>query len=568
MRQKRLTMRSISTGLVVAGLALVFLGGTCTVKAQSSDPSEPLLLRDLDEAYPSALSACAMKFGNAVPWSCYSVPGVNTPRAAYLTFLARLRMRSDVAHVTPEPGTPAIDLVSRGYSFTFTFVRSAANPSKIIAEVTYITTQAGLRARLCTGPDALFRLPDEFFGTDARPLNVVLACYSNQIDITDRYGQTPLIYAVNKDREDIVRALLNAGANPNHETLAGWTPILYAARGSGPAIVRDLISAGADAKYVAPDGTSVATLVDQNPKLSSSDFAGGPMAGTGGSVTVPAGNRAVAVSTSPDVGDSAAARKESPTVLIFLTVVVVVLIAFGAIVLQQRMGAHPPTPSSVPLVDSMPATANLAERQPTTSTQSYVVETASRPASELLVGLQRDTPPIDEHVGAAMTMPSTKAVCPSCGSGYVQKVSMVVDLGTTTARLQGTAAGAAFTSEGVVPTLQQVSGTSTSMTALARRLQPPRTDHAKGAGAMVKFGAITAVVGGILFAAIPKPTEDPGVALILVAALCAGLVGVVLAVVGAIMLPGAKAKDMVNAPLREKWSRQWLCQACGHVWER
>ncbi len=45
---------------------------------------------------------------------------------------------------------------------------------------------------------------------------------------TTEYNFTPLHYALIRSRDDIVASLLNHGANPNDEDYAGVTPLQYA----------------------------------------------------------------------------------------------------------------------------------------------------------------------------------------------------------------------------------------------------------------------------------------------------------------------------------------------------
>ena len=65
------------------------------------------------------------------------------------------------------------------------------------------------------------------------------------VDGRDAYGQTPLMYAVHKNRREAVSALLAAGADPNARSRAGWTPLMYAARDAGADVAAALLTAGA-----------------------------------------------------------------------------------------------------------------------------------------------------------------------------------------------------------------------------------------------------------------------------------------------------------------------------------
>ena len=65
------------------------------------------------------------------------------------------------------------------------------------------------------------------------------------VDGRDAYGQTPLMYAVHKNRQEAVSALLAAGADANARSRAGWTPLMYAARDANADVAAALLTAGA-----------------------------------------------------------------------------------------------------------------------------------------------------------------------------------------------------------------------------------------------------------------------------------------------------------------------------------
>src|SRR5204862_2785690 len=62
----------------------------------------------------------------------------------------------------------------------------------------------------------------------------------------DRYGRTPLIWAVTVDRKDIVSVLLENGAQlETKDQLQDWTPLMWAVWWGHEAIIRLLIDRGA-----------------------------------------------------------------------------------------------------------------------------------------------------------------------------------------------------------------------------------------------------------------------------------------------------------------------------------
>src|SRR5579871_5322597 len=59
-------------------------------------------------------------------------------------------------------------------------------------------------------------------------------------------GTTPLHWAVQEERQDIVQALLAAGANVNAKNRYGSTPLVLAATGGNAQLTKLLIKSGAD----------------------------------------------------------------------------------------------------------------------------------------------------------------------------------------------------------------------------------------------------------------------------------------------------------------------------------
>lgn len=122
-----------------------------------------------------------------------------------------------------------------------------------------------------TDPCADRKAPDAFgFAEHARgstmhaEYSVVLEC--GTFEVQDEYGQTPLIYAIERGNFETVMYLRNHN-DVNHRTAAGWTPLMYAAKNSDEIIVEILLEVGADPYAVAPDGTSVLDLFPGSPVL-------------------------------------------------------------------------------------------------------------------------------------------------------------------------------------------------------------------------------------------------------------------------------------------------------------
>ena len=75
---------------------------------------------------------------------------------------------------------------------------------------------------------------------------------------------TALHSAVSRLQSDVVRILLDAGANPNVRQSAGWTPLHAAAMNGDLASVELLLASGADATAANEEGRSVADLAHES----------------------------------------------------------------------------------------------------------------------------------------------------------------------------------------------------------------------------------------------------------------------------------------------------------------
>ncbi|UJR08665.1 hypothetical protein I4U23_012923 [Adineta vaga] len=84
----------------------------------------------------------------------------------------------------------------------------------------------------------------------------ILCNYTTNLNLIDRYGKTPLIYAIeyrttlsDSNEEDLISLLIKKGANVNHIDMSGLTPLFYAIYRGISSIVKLLLTYGADYKF-------------------------------------------------------------------------------------------------------------------------------------------------------------------------------------------------------------------------------------------------------------------------------------------------------------------------------
>jgi predicted RNA-binding Zn-ribbon protein involved in translation (DUF1610 family) len=163
--------------------------------------------------------------------------------------------------------------------------------------------------------------------------------------------------------------------------------------------------------------------------------------------------------------------------------------------------------------------------------------------------------------------------CPGCGSTNVQTLAMVYQSGTSTVETTSRSgpqtfsgfsvgSGASWSSTSGTLSGATTTTTGTSTTDLARKAAPPR----KATSGWLGIGCLTLLVGvggGILIAAIHNDKVGQTISgLVFLGSLCVGfLVFIVM------MRRAIRYNRTVLPGLLARWSRLWMCLACGRVFE-
>merc|ERR1712066_645477 len=89
-----------------------------------------------------------------------------------------------------------------------------------------------------------------------------------EIEIEDPYGHTALTVAAQAANSDeVLKALIKARANINHQDKEGCTPLMYAASFGHPAEVKALILGRADLMLADPEGYTALKFAMEDGKL-------------------------------------------------------------------------------------------------------------------------------------------------------------------------------------------------------------------------------------------------------------------------------------------------------------
>ena len=131
--------------------------------------------------------------------------------------------------------------------------RAAENASFAMVEM-LLAAGADVNARQTSGLTPLM--------TAARTgsVDVVRALVNGGADVNaavTETGSTALMWAVSEPHPEIVRLLLDTGADPRASTVKGFTPLMYAARNGDVSTAAALVAAGSDVNEPSADGTHV-----------------------------------------------------------------------------------------------------------------------------------------------------------------------------------------------------------------------------------------------------------------------------------------------------------------------
>lgn len=96
-----------------------------------------------------------------------------------------------------------------------------------------------------------------------------------RINAHDRHHMSPLLYAVQNGRNELVGLLLSAGADVNKEDTQGWTPVFYAAAKGDVLLMQLLVDAGANPAAECAYGETPSVVAYSNEHVAAADWLDG-----------------------------------------------------------------------------------------------------------------------------------------------------------------------------------------------------------------------------------------------------------------------------------------------------
>ena len=140
-------------------------------------------------------------------------------------------------------------LKDSGYSFNCDdFVYSACQGKKRIVEL-YLIAGINPNCKHHNGPTALFDAIYNFKEAEAKDyISIIELLLNNGVDINIKgdYDITPIMIAIQKNRQSLVELLIDKGADLNIRNTLGHTPLMMAAAGKNVNIIKNILDKGVD----------------------------------------------------------------------------------------------------------------------------------------------------------------------------------------------------------------------------------------------------------------------------------------------------------------------------------
>lgn len=240
------------------------------IKDQRTDASEPIFLaieQERDDILRLLLETGHRVRRDDMPLRTPLLAAIENGNANIIKNLLEFWQDPDMGHEVAEiaeRGSPTFLqwVLEKGARLNFPIDRDRAT----LAFAITVRCQKGVQLLVKEGADVnyldkhLCRTPLSYALERGDMMTIKSIVKANLFDYTrndtpDKYGRTPLSYAVQGGKIGIVSRLLDSGAKPNSEDGKCRTPLSYAATASFPRIVKMLLSRGAYINLEAPNGS-------------------------------------------------------------------------------------------------------------------------------------------------------------------------------------------------------------------------------------------------------------------------------------------------------------------------